>query len=94
MPTLEAYYQAHKDAGFVVVAIDDGEAVEDVAAFVKEYGLSFPVWPDLNYTAGEAFKIVSLPTSFVIDRSGTVRLTWTGAITRATLEKYVTPLIK
>jgi len=93
MPTLEAYYQAHKNDGFVVLAIDDGEAVADVAAYVKEHHLSFPVWPDLNYVAGEAFNTVNLPTSFIIDRSGTVRLTWTGAVSRATLEKFVTPII-
>ena len=93
MPTLEAYYQAHKQAGFVVVAIEDGEPASEVAAFVKEYGLTFPVWPDPKWVATTAFKTNSLPTSFVIDRHGTVRLTWTGAITRETLEKYVTPLL-
>lgn len=93
MPTLEAYYQDHKDSGFVIVAIEDGEPVSEVAAFAESYKLSFPVWPDLKYVATTAFKTNSLPTSFVIDRSGTVRLTWTGAITRAALEKYVTPII-
>jgi cytochrome c biogenesis protein CcmG, thiol:disulfide interchange protein DsbE len=93
MPTLEVYYQDHKDSGFVVVAIEDGEPVSEVAAFAESYNLSFPVWPDLKYVATTAFKTNSLPTSFVIDRSGTVRLTWTGAITRAALEKYVTPLL-
>ena len=93
MPTLEAYYQAHKTDGFVVIAIEDGEPVSEVAAFVEDYKLSFPVWPDLKYVATTAFKTNNLPTSFLIDRSGTVRLTWTGAITRAALEKYVTPII-
>jgi peroxiredoxin len=93
MPTLEAYYQDHKQAGFVIVAIEDGQPVSEVAAFAESYNLSFPVWPDLKYVATTAFKTNSLPTSFVIDRSGTVRLTWTGAITRAVLEKYVTPII-
>jgi peroxiredoxin len=93
MPTLEAYFQKHKQAGFVIVAIEDGQPVSEVAAFAESYKLSFPVWPDLKYVATTAFKTNSLPTSFVIDRSGTVRLTWTGAITRAALEKYVTPLI-
>lgn len=93
MPTLEAYYQAHKDAGFVVVAIEDGEPVSEVAAFARDYRLSFPVWPDPKYAATTAFKTTGLPTSFIIDRSGTVRLTWSGAITRAVLEKYVTPLL-
>jgi peroxiredoxin len=34
-----------------------------------------------------------LPSSYVIDRDGTVRLAWTGAITANMLEKYVTPII-
>jgi len=94
MPTLEAYYQNHQAEGFVIVAIEDGEPVEEVAAFVKDYGLTFPVWPDPKWVATTAFKTSNLPTSFVIDRRGIVRLTWTGAITRAALEKYVTPIIK
>lgn len=94
MPTLEAYYQAHRDDGFVVIAIEDGEPVAEVAAYVKEFGLSFPVWPDLEWAATKAFGINSLPTSYVIDRGGVVRQLWRGAITREALEQYVTPLIK
>jgi hypothetical protein len=29
----------------------------------------------------------------VIDRTGTIRLAWTGQISREMLERYVTPLI-
>jgi peroxiredoxin len=93
MPTLEAYYQAHQQAGFVVVAIEDGEPLADVAAFAKSYGLSFPVWPDPKWVATTAFKSEVLPTSFVIDRTGQVVLTWSGPISREALEKYVTPII-
>ncbi len=94
MPTLNDYYQAHHQDGFVVVAIEDGEPASEVADFVKSHGLTFPVWPDPKFVATTAFKTNNLPTSFVIDRQGTVLLTWTGAITRDTLEKYVTPLIQ
>ncbi|HEY3312877.1 MAG TPA: TlpA disulfide reductase family protein [Anaerolineales bacterium] len=93
MPTLNAYYQAHRDEGFVIVAIEDGEPLAEVADFVKSYGLTFPVWPDPKWVATTAFKTEALPTSFVIDRSGQVVLTWTGPINRANLEKYVTPVI-
>jgi len=93
MPTLEAYFEAHQKDGLMIVAIEDGEPAEEVAAFVKTYGLSFAVWPDPKWVATTAFKTNSLPTSFVIDRGGTVRLTWRGAISRETLEKYVTPLL-
>lgn len=94
IPTLEAYYQIHRQDGFVVIAIEDGEPVAEVAAYVKEFGLTFPVWPDLKWVATEAFGINALPTSYVIDRSGVVRQMWRGAVTREALEQYVTPLLQ
>lgn len=94
MPTFEAYFREHQKEGFVIVAIEDGEPVDEVGAFVKNFGLTFPVWPDPKWVATTAFRTENLPTSFVIDRTGTVRLTWTGAISREMLEKYVTPLLK
>jgi peroxiredoxin len=93
MPTLESYYQDHQNDGFVVVAIEDGEPAAEVAAFVKSYGLTFPVWPDPKWVATTAFKTDVLPSSFVIDRAGQVRLAWTGPISRVALEKFVTPII-
>jgi thiol-disulfide isomerase/thioredoxin len=94
MPILQAYYEAHSVQGFVVVAIEDGEPVQEVADYVRKIGLTFPVWPDPSWKATTAFRTNSLPASFVIDRGGTVRLLWLGAISRAMLDKYVTPLIQ
>lgn len=94
MPTLQAYYEAHKDQGFVVIAIEDGQPIEEVRTFVKNYGLTFPVWPDLEWAATKTLKINSLPTSILIDRNGVARYMWSGALDRATLEKYVTPLLQ
>jgi len=94
MPTLEAYYGAHAADGFTIIAVNDGDAEDDVKAFVQEYALTFQVWLDPTYEATErAFKTLNLPSSFVIDREGQVRLRWVGEIDRATLEKYVTPLV-
>lgn len=94
MPTLEAYYQTHQLDGFVTLAINDGDPTDDVDTFVKEYNLSFPVLLDPTYQATDhAFKTRNLPSSFVIDREGNIRLHWVGEIDRASLEKYVTPLI-
>ncbi|HEY3311289.1 MAG TPA: TlpA disulfide reductase family protein [Anaerolineales bacterium] len=94
MPTLQGYYQDHRQDGFVVVAIEDGEPVAEVAAFAKSYGLTFPVWPDPKWVATTAFKTDVLPSSFVIDRTGRVVLSWSGPVTREVLEKYVTPIIR
>lgn len=94
MPTLQAFHDAHQAEGFLIIAINDGDPAADVAQFVKEYGLTFPVWLDPKYVASEeAFKSMNLPSSYVIDREGVIRLQWVGEITYAVLEKYVTPLI-
>jgi hypothetical protein len=76
------------------IAIEAGESPVDVAAFVKEYGLGFSVWPDPSQKALEAFRNNALPNSYLIDRSDVVRLAWSGAISREMLEKYVTPLLE
>ncbi len=94
MPVLQAFYDDYRDQGLVIIAIEDGEPVDEVAQFVSDHRLTFPVWPDLKWVATETFKIDSLPTSYVIDRHGNARLTWRGAITRDLLEKYITPLLK
>jgi len=94
MPTLQAFYQDHASQGFVIVAISDGDPAPEVTEFVSTYGLTFQVWLDPTYIATEkAFKTLNLPSSFVIDREGTIRLRWVGEIDRDTLEAYVTPLI-
>ena len=94
MPTLQAFYNKHKEEGFVIIAINDGDPTTDVLQFVEDYRLTFPVWLDPTYYATEqAFKTLNLPSSFVIDRNGTVRLSWVGGINRKTLDKYITPLI-
>jgi cytochrome c biogenesis protein CcmG, thiol:disulfide interchange protein DsbE len=95
MPTLQAYHDKYTEKGFTVIAINDGDPTSDVVQFVKEYQLTFPVWLDPTYIATEdAFKTMNLPSSFVIDRSGTVRLYWVGEIDSKMLETHVTPIIK
>jgi len=95
MPTLQSYFASHAADGFTIIAINDGDPTADAVKFVQDYRLTFPVWLDPEYTATEvAFKNMSLPSSYVLDRNGVVRLQWIGGITNAMLEKYVTPLIK
>ncbi len=94
MPALQALYKKYIDDGFVIIAINDGDPAPDVLQFVKDYQLTFPVWLDPTYIATEqAFKTLNLPTSFVIDRNGTVRLMWVGGISKKMLDKYVPAII-
>jgi peroxiredoxin len=94
MPILEAFYQAHQDQGFTLIGIEAGEPAEEVQDFVASYAITFPVWLDPGQEALQAFRNPALPSSYVIDREGSVRLVWSGAVTGAALEKYVTPMLE
>lgn len=94
MPEIKKYYEAHADQGFMVIAIESGEPAEDVAAFVEQYSLPFTVWLDPNGDALNAFQNYNLPSTYIIDRDGIVRMSWTGQLNLETLEKYVTPLLE
>ena len=95
MLLLQQYYDRHRASGFTIVAVEDGEPASDVRSFVAQYKLTFPVWLDPTHQATDhAFHAIGIPTSYVIDRSGEVRLMWVGAISEDNLEKYVTPLIE
>ncbi len=94
MPELQAYYQAHVNQGLVLIAIESGEPADVVTKFVQQHGLTFPVWLDPHAAALDSFHNWYLPSSYVVDRQGTIRLSWTGPINHATLENYVTPLLE
>jgi peroxiredoxin len=94
MPTLQEYYLTHAQQGFIIIAIESGESIDEVTDFVQNYSLTFPVWIDTAGIALEAFNNWDLPSSYVIDRTGTVRLTWTGQISMEMLNKYVSPLLE
>jgi len=93
MPTLKKFHDAHSAEGFTIIAVEAGDGKDEVLQFANSLNLTFPIWLDPDGAALNAFKNGNLPNSYVIDRSGTVRYAWTGEISLAMLEKYVTPLI-
>lgn len=94
MPTLLAFYEKYKSDGFVLVAVDQGETADLVRPFVDEFALTFPVWLDEANLAGKKFNTMNLPSSYVIDRNGQVKLMWIGGISKRNLEKYVPKIIR
>lgn len=93
MPLLQAFYEMNKERGFTVVAIESGETAAEVAAFVKEFGITFPVLLDPQGKAQDAFNMIALPNSILADRQGKIRHTWIGALDGSILEASILPVI-
>jgi len=94
MSVLQKYYQEHVEQGFTLIGIEAGDPIQEVISFVSDNHLTFPILLDPDTISLTAFRNDSLPSSYVIDRTGTVILAWTGPISQSMLEKYLTPLLE
>jgi len=73
MPEIQAAYDAYRDQGFVVLAINFGEKREKAEKLVKEMGLTFPILLDWNVEVAEQHRVVSLPVTFFVDAKGIIK---------------------
>ena len=73
MPSLERMQSRFRDKITVLAISEDRGGSKTVEPFINKLGLkSFKTYLDPKSEAGRAFKVVGLPTSFLIDREGRV----------------------
>lgn len=72
MPAMERLYRQLQDKGFEIVAVNLQENRKSVQRFVNDLGLSFPVFLDTDGRIGSMYGARSIPTTYIIDRSGSV----------------------
>jgi peroxiredoxin len=72
MPAMERLYQRHRARGLVLVAISLDANPSVVPAYVKESKLTFAVALDPKAEVANKYGVRALPSSFVIDRHGTM----------------------
>ena len=66
MPTLQTFYEKYKADGFVLIGVNQEETIDVVKHFVNEFGLTFPVWLDIDYLAQREFDTMNLPSGTLI----------------------------
>src|SRR5437763_1875672 len=84
MPRLQSLWSEYRPRGVELYSVDTDDPGPDREALVREFllreKLSFPVALD-DGTAAEAFRVASLPTMLLVDRTGTVVWSHVGAFT-------------
>jgi len=73
-PFLQRIHEAHENKAVTIVGISQNTK-KDTAAFIKEYGISFPVLLDdtHSYPVSNAYGLTNVPTIFWISSVGWVR---------------------
>lgn len=75
---LKQIRKEYKDKGFELVGISLDAAPEQVAEFIKEEGVDYPVLVDSDLVVSQAYGVRGLPVTMLLDRSGVVRGRWLG----------------
>jgi len=83
LPDLQAASKAFPDVRFVAVAVDSPEP--DLRALMTKTGVDWPVVPAKD-AALAPWRLRSVPMSAIVDRSGALRWSRAGAVTRAEAE--------
>lgn len=76
---------------FLAIAIDDTE--EDVKKFIDELGFVFPIGLDKTGEIKDAFGVYGLPTTYFINRDGTINYTHPGSATKDLLRHELDKLL-
>ena len=82
MPVLAEAARDHASQGLVVLALNQGESRRVVSRSVGGWGLALVVGLDPHEEAMRLLRTTALPSSFLVDAQGQVRLAWFGAIDR------------
>lgn len=94
MPALESFYQAHRHEGLVILAVNAGEPAERAQTYIDEGGYTFPVVLDPDGSvAGYFGGVRAMPTTFVLDRQGTLAYQHVGQLDHTVLDEKVMPLL-
>lgn len=89
MPLMQPLYDRHRESGFLIVGVHEGDDPGAVEELVRENGLTFPMFVDAKSAARGQFGVVSVPTMFVIAPDGSVKEKILGALPVEQLEKLV-----
>ncbi|RLP80858.1 cytochrome c biogenesis protein DipZ [Mycetocola lacteus] len=98
VPHVSAWAKAYQDAGLTVIGVHSPEYAfekvpENVAAAIKEQGITYPVALDNQLSTWTAYRNRYWPAHYLIDASGTVRQIQFGEGGYATTEKLIRELL-
>lgn len=89
MPAIEKLYQETKDSDVVILVVNLGEDKQTVKSFIEKNKYTFNVLLDSNQEAAPDYNIVSIPTSFFIDKDGNIVSKKIGAMSIEEMKSYV-----
>ena len=89
MSSLKSVYNSYKDAGLIILAVNQGEPVSDVRSYRKSHGLKFTVLLDPKKSTAKLYQVTGVPKNVFIDRNGRIVQAVSGMMNTAQLTGMV-----
>ncbi len=88
-PALKEIHEKYSSQGLTIVAVSIDESKDDMLGFLKKTGVPFVAVRDSKGSLAEKLDIQSIPTSFLIDRTGKILMVHSGYGGDATKKQYI-----
>ena len=85
MPELEALYQS----GLLVIGLDLDEPRDMVSDFVADIGITYPVYIFPQEDAVPVYRLLGIPTTWLVGADNTIRYVWVGKLTRQDVQEQL-----
>ncbi len=72
MPSLNRLYKEYANKGLSVLAVSTDRSASYVRDFLGKHPVDFPVLMDSDSKVSKQFRVFSMPTSFLLDKNGTI----------------------
>lgn len=94
MPGFQSVFEDYQDRGFTVVGLaTDVGGVAQVAPFIRDNGITYPVGMASDEVRLRYGGVDALPQSFLLDKTGKVRKIVNGVFSEGTLRRMVDELL-
>ncbi|WP_071395055.1 peroxiredoxin family protein [Bacillus tuaregi] len=87
MPDMETFYKQAGDE--VVILAVNIDPQYNVNKFVTDMGVTFPILLDEDDEVNSMYQVLSIPTTYFIDKDGVIRHKYISAMTEEIMQQYV-----
>ena len=88
-PDIRSVFEANRDAGLNVVAVDVQEPADTARGYAERYGLTYTIGVDTFAAIMRTYNVFGLPTHYFIDRQGIIRDRYFGPLKRDQMEQRI-----
>ncbi len=89
MPSFERIWQEYRERDVVFVGIAMSDTFEDASEFAEASGVTYPLALDTTHDIAREYEVVSLPTTFFIDKAGHIQRRFGGPANDGVLKIFL-----